>query len=193
MNKAKRAVQLTGAIISICIGALSIVGYVYLICVFAQLSGTASTIPDFDASFMGIYYVAFVLGILFSIALIICGSLMCPNPDKKNTQYKGLNITMLVLNSILLLLSLSSLTEATSIITVILCLGTVGLFIAALCIKDTPAEQPANTQVEQGNAPAQDNVSKTGNEKIDAIRKLHEDGVISEEEMKSLIMKELEK
>ncbi len=48
----------------------------------------------------------------------------------------------------------------------------------------TGATQPVEEKTE---------AESTGNKKIDAIRKLQADGVISEEEMKSLIMKELEK
>lgn len=202
MNKAKRKLQLTGAIISIIIGAVSIVfGIVLMALIGSADLGTID--PEMsklaEDGVKGILYAGIILSMIFSAALIICGSLMCPNPDKKNTEYKGLTITLLVLNSLMLLSSCLSFTGAGSVIDIILCLATVGVLIAALCIKDNGVQAPAGetANVQNGQSASQpvknESAQQTNNGKIDSIRKLHEEGVISEEEMKKLIVKELEK
>lgn len=213
MNKTKRRLQLVSAIISIIIGAITVISCIVLMATIGAIMDAGSTMDPAFAEMINqvgksFVYAVLILAMIFAIALIVCGSLMCPNPDKKNTEYKGLTITLLVLNCLLLLSSIANLTDASGILSLLLCLANVGLLIAVLCIKSEPAKTEQTQQVNEGYVPQNDfeyeaqpvqqNVVKpamraTGNNKIDAIRKLHEDGVISEEEMKTLIMKELDK
>ncbi len=204
MNKTKRKLQLTAAIINIVLGVVSIIACIILLTSIGtfidRLCANDPQLADFIKEIgEGVIYGAVIIAMLFSIVIIICAGFMCPNPDKKNTQYKGLTITLLVFDILLLLSSFANCSDAAGIIDVILCLINVGLLIASLCIKDTTkgeticVNQNGETTKYSTSQSNEQQAHATGNDNIDSIRKLHEDGVISEEEMKTLIKKELDK
>ncbi len=203
MNKTKRKLQLASAIISIFLGAIGVIACIFLMATIGAIVDIGSTA---DAQFAdainqfgkGVIYAALIVVMMFGIALIICGSLMCRNPEKRNTEYKGLTITLLVLNSLMLISSIVGCTDASGIADLLLCLVNVGLLIGSLCIKGESKDAPNNETVcvtQDGQTICQEPTTNKSNvnSKIDAIRKLHEDGLISEEEMKTLILKELDK
>lgn len=120
-----------------------------------------------------------------------------PNKDKSNK--KGLTITALVFNSILAILYISA--GSWCLIFPSTC---VGLFITALCVgnKKKPEE---NAEYENNNKnlivteTIQEDKKETtktnieAEDKIKMIKKLYKEGSISEEDMKRLILKELDK
>ena len=140
MSKLKRNLQLGAAVLSIVFGSILAISGVYLLMMLISLNAAVSAT---EQAAMMLVMVSPVLVILFAVALIIVCALMCPNPDKKAvpTTYKGLTIAGLVLNAILFLLYIINL----SFYAIIPAIG-VGLFIAALCVKDTPAT-PAMPEV----------------------------------------------
>ena len=131
--------------------------------------------------------------------MIVCAAKMCVNPSKreKPTEYKGLTIALIVFSVILFLCAIYSIaTGATSFITwleLICYIAVLGLLIASLCVKGGVAAQPAQSAQYAQQATAQPSAQSTQNDKIASIRKLQADGVITEEEAKNLIIKELEK
>ncbi len=179
MSKIKRSLQLSAAIVSIVFGGILAISGIYT----AYLLASYGTYGDFP---VGLYIAVSVMIVLFAVAMIVVCSLMCPDPNKKEnpTNYTGLTITGLVLNALLVFLYILS----GDFLIMLLPLVSVGLFIATLCVKDMP-----QVQTEVKEEVKKQEKSESSNNKIDSIRKLHEDGIINEDEMKSLIIKELEK
>jgi len=208
MTKTKRKLQLAGAIISIVSGACSAVFFLLALIVFSSFSKDFLINIGMPAEFLelgvaGILIGTLVIMLIFCVATIVCGAIMCTNPAKKNTEFKGLTIALLVLNIISFLIYVSSLTTAESVFSIlktIVCLTCICLFIASLCVKEKPSpltdgpvmsftsEETLDSPLESAEEDKTESMTK-----IDKIRELHDEGIISEEEMKKLIMKELDK
>ena len=181
MNKTKRAFQLTASIISIVVSAILIVALIYMISIFNLLVITNSGLND-------VYFFrsTLIMGIVFCIAIIIISSLICTKP-KNGSTHRGLCITALVLNAILFLMFASS--ESLFAIAPGVC---VGFFIAELCIKNT-VETPAVAESTENSAPQAETPKADVDAKIEKIKELNKQGILSDEEMKNLIMNELKK
>ncbi len=208
MTETKRKLQLAGAIISIVSGACSAVFFLLTLIVFSSFSKDFLINIGMPAEFLelgvaGILIGTLVIMLIYCVAIIVCGAIMCTNPAKKNTEFKGLTITLLVLNIISFLIYVSSLTTSESVFSILktlACLTCIGLFIASLCVKKKPSpltdgpvmsftpEETLDSHFESAEEDKTESLTK-----IDKIRELHKEGIISEEEMKQLIMKELDK
>ncbi len=202
MSSVKRKLQLSGAITSICIGSLSLIGAILAAVMVFPLLAEISAVPE-AAGLIIVMLLIVLITLAFGIAMIVCGAKMCVNPSnrEKPTEYKGLTIALIVFAVILFLCAIYSIaTGAASFITwleLICYIAIIALFIASLCVKGGVAAQPAQAAQSAQQAPAQTaeqpSAQSTQNDKIASIRKLQADGVITEEEAKNLIIKELEK
>ncbi len=192
MNKTKRGLQLSAAIVSIVFSSLLFLGSIVIL----------NTLAEYVAAYGEVEGVAtvrmiYIFVMLFAIATIVVSSIICSKP--KQNMHKGLCITALVLNSILTLLYVAG--TSWYLVFPLIC---VGLFIAELCVKNTPPaqaqntnQQPSPTSVLDGLQNQSTAVETTQETDVDArikrIKALNEQGIISDEEMKNLIMEELKK
>ena len=139
----------------------------------------------------------YIFVMLFAIATIIVSSIICLKP--KQDMHKGLCITALVLNSILILLYIAGASWY-----LVFPLISAGLFIAELSVKNTPPAQIQSTQEQsspisvsngsQDKNSAEESIQETDvDARIKRIKALNEQGILSDEEMKNLIMEELKK
>lgn len=185
MNKTKRNLQLSAAIVGICLSGILIISIIYAMAVMSSLL----VVPLYIVIFT--YLFIFGLG----IANIIVCSFICKNPVKNGevNNYTGLTITSIVLNGLLFILSLGGWYW---ILPLIVC----GLMIASLCLKNTstaPATAPVTDPViAPATAPATTNVD-VYEARVEQLKKLQSDGVLTEAEVKQLIkqliLKEIEK
>ena len=193
MNKTKRGLQLSAAIVSIVFSSLLLCGSIVMLNTLAEYVATYGETNESIAAVRMIY----IFVMLFAIATIIVSSIICLKP--KQNIHKGLCITALVLNSILILLYIAGASWY-----LVFPLISAGLFIAELCVKNTPPAQIQSTQEQsspisvsngsQDKNSAEESIQETD---VDArkkrIKALNEQGILSDEEMKNLIMEELKK
>lgn len=183
MNKTKRAFQLTASIISIVSSAILIAILIYMLNLVSLIASANSGLGD-------VYLIksTLVTGIVFCVAIIIVSSFICVKP-KNGSTHRGLCITALVLNSILFLTLISS--ESLMAIAPGVC---VGFFIAELCIKNTVAPVAEPTASQETEIKVKPTTTQTDvDAKIEKIKELNKQGIISDEEMKNLILDELKK
>ena len=169
MNKTKRGLQLAAAITSIVFASILTIGAILTLGLLNDL--------DVDSSAVAVVY-TFI--ILFSVSIIIISALICRTPNE--TMHKSLCIADLVLNIILAILYIIS-----PSFWVIMPLAIVGLFIAELCVNG----QDDTTQNEEQTSAMQS--QPNSNDKIEKLKELNQQGIISNEEMKALIIEELKK
>lgn len=193
MNKTKRGLQLSAAIVSIVFSSLLLFGSIVILNTIAEYVATYGETNESMAAVRMIY----IFVMIFAIATIIVSSIICLKP--KQDMHKGLCITALVLNSILTLLYIAGASWY-----LVFPLISAGLFIAELCVKNTPPAQIQSTQ-EQSSPISVSNGSRDQNSaeesiqetdvdvRIKRIKALNEQGIVSDEEMKNLIMEELKK
>lgn len=193
MNKTKRGLQLSAAIVSIVFSSLLLCGSIVMLNTLAEYVATYGETNESIAAVRMIY----IFVMLFAIATIIVSSIICLKP--KQDMHKGLCITALVLNSILILLYIAGASWY-----LVFPLISAGLFIAELCVKNTPPAQIQSTQEQsspisvsngsQDKNSAEESIQETDvDERIKRIKALNEQGILSDEEMKNLIMEELKK
>lgn len=193
MNKTKRGLQLSAAIVSIVFSALLLFGSIVILNTLAEYAATYGETNESIAAVRMIY----IFVMLFAIATIIVSSIICLKP--KQDMHKGLCITALVLNSILTLLYIAGASWY-----LVFPLISAGLFIAELCVKNTPPAQIQSTQEQsspisvsngsQDQNSAEESIQETDVDvRIKRIKALNEQGIVSDEEMKNLIMEELKK
>lgn len=193
MNKTKRGLQLSAAIVSIVFSSLLLFGSIVILNTLAEYVATYGEANESMAAVRMIY----IFVMLFSIATIIVSSIICLKP--KQDMHKGLCITALVLNSILTLLYIAGASWY-----LVFPLISAGLFIAELCVKNTPPVQTQSTQEQsspisvsngsQDQNSAEESIQETDvDARIKRIKALNEQGIVSDEEMKNLIMEELKK
>lgn len=193
MNKTKRGLQLSAAIVSIVFSSLLLFGSIVILNTLAEYVATYGETNESMAAVRMIY----IFVMIFAIATIIVSSIICLKP--KQDMHKGLCITALVLNSILTLLYIAGASWY-----LVFPLISAALFIAELCVKNTPPAQIQSTQ-EQSSPISVSNGSQDQNTaeeyiqgtdvdvRIKKIKELNEQGIVSDEEMKNLIMEELKK
>lgn len=193
MNKTKRGLQLSAAIVSIVFSSLLLFGSIVILNTLAEYVATYGETNESIAAVRMIY----IFVMLFAIATIIVSSIICLKP--KQDMHKGLCITALVLNSILTLLYIAGASWY-----LVFPLISAGLFIAELCVKNTPSVQIQSTQEQsspisvsngsQDQNSAEESIQETDVDvRIKKIKELNEQGIVSDEEMKNLIMEELKK
>ncbi len=201
MNKTKRGLQLGAAITSIVFASILAVSAIYLLIVTNNLIRAWG-----DAEYSSEYsliMITYILILLFSIATIIVSALICRKPNEK--MHLGLCVADLVLNSLLAILYIAA-GSPVAIMPIII----VGLFIAELCVKNKKATEIVtssglnNSEDVKVDAKKENNMGektsteqKSGDlksdEKIEKIKKLNKEGILSDEEMKKLIIEELKK
>ena len=201
MNKTKRGLQLGAAITSIVFASILAVSAIYLLIITNNLIRAWG-----DAEYSSEYsliMITYILILLFSIATIIVSALICRKPNEK--MHLGLCVADLVLNSLLAILYIAA-GSPVAIMPIII----VGLFIAELCVKNKKATEIVtssglnNSEDVKVDAKTENNMGektsteqKSGdlksNEKIEKIKKLNKEGILSDEEMKKLIIEELKK
>lgn len=201
MNKTKRGLQLGAAITSIVFASILAVSAIYLLIVTNNLIRAWG-----DAEYSSEYsliMITYILILLFSIATIIVSALICRKPNEK--MHLGLCVADLVLNSLLAILYIAAGTPV-AVMPIII----VGLFIAELCVKNKKATEIVtssglnNSEDVKVDAKTENNMGektsteqKSGDlksdEKIEKIKKLNKEGILSDEEMKKLIIEELKK
>lgn len=201
MNKTKRGLQLGAAITSIVFASILAVSAIYLLIVTNNLIRAWG-----DAEYSSEYsliMITYILILLFSIATIIVSALICRKPNEK--MHLGLCVADLVLNSLLAILYIAAGTPV-AVMPIII----VGLFIAELCVKNKKATEIVtssglnNSEDVKVDAKKENNMGektsteqKSGDlksdEKIEKIKKLNKEGILSDEEMKKLIIEELKK
>lgn len=144
---------------------------------------------DWSDIFAGQMYSILIIVLLLGIANVVICALLC-----RNKPALGVAVTAIVLNGILLLVYLSSMSEY-----VIFPIAILGLLIASLCIKDkavanvTPSDISATpTPLETPVASAEDDTAGIS-AKITQLKKLHKSGLITETELKEFVKKELSK
>lgn len=194
MNKTKRGLQLSAAIVSIVFSSLLLFGSIVILNTLAEYVATYGETNESMAAVRMIY----IFVMIFAISTIIVSSIICLKP--KQDMHKGLCITALVLNSILTLLYIAGASWY-----LVFPLISAALFIAELCVKNTPPAQIQSTQQEQSSPISVSNGSQDQNSaeesiqetdvdvRIKRIKALNEQGIVSDEEMKNLIMEELKK
>lgn len=193
MNKTKRGLQLSAAIVSIVFSALLLFGSIVILNTLAEYAATYGETNESIAAVRMIY----IFVMLFAIATIIVSSIICLKP--KQDMHKGLCITALILNSILTLLYIAGASWY-----LVFPLISAGLFIAELCVKNTQPAQIQSTQEQsspisvsngsQDQNSAEESIQETDVDvRIKRIKALNEQGIVSDEEMKNLIMEELKK
>ena len=193
MNKTKRGLQLSAAIVSIVFSSLLLCGSIVMLNTLAEYVATYGETNESIAAVRMIY----IFVMLFAIATIIVSSIICLKP--KQDMHKGLCITALVLNSILILLYIAGASWY-----LVFPLISAGLFIAELSVKNTPPAQIQSTQEQsspisvsngsQDKNSAEESIQETDvDARIKRIKALNEQGILSDEEMKNLIMEELKK
>lgn len=166
-NKIKRGFTLTSGILGIILGAfqaiVAMVVFFYMIPLIASYGEDATEI-------VSLYRVTGYIFLLLSIAYLVLGILLCPEPKKgEDGNYKwrtGVLITFIVFGAFSLLTGIIG-GQAIIIVPMIIFLGIV---IASLCIKDNP-----QTVEEKGT----DGEVKS---KIEELKKLKDLGVITEEQ-----------
>lgn len=95
MNKVKRSLQLSAAIIGILFSSLCILGSVYMVFISISLIGF---LGGFEFILTGyLFFIAFVV-LVFSVANIIVCSFLC-----RNKVSVGLSITAILLNALLII------------------------------------------------------------------------------------------
>lgn len=172
MNKVKNYILLTAAILSVVLGPLVIIA---VIADFAKWG-----FFEWDSQIVNPFF--FVAGIL----LIVFGSLLC----KKENRFKNiLIVTAISIIGFMFILIIIGLALDGSeyifyIFEIIMALGTLALFITGLCLKNSAGVNASF------NTPSQ---KASSNEKIELLKKMRDEKQITEEEYKSLLMKELEK
>lgn len=201
MNKTKRGLQLGAAITSIVFASILAVSAIYLLIVTNNLIRAWG-----DAEYSSEYsliMITYILILLFSIATIIVSALICRKPNEK--MHLGLCVADLVLNSLLAILYIAAGTPV-AVMPIII----VGLFIAELCVKNKKATEiltssglnnsedvniDAKTENNMGEKTSTEQKSGDlkSDEKIEKIKKLNKEGILSDEEMKKLIIEELKK
>ena len=201
MNKTKRGLQLGAAITSIVFASILAVSAIYLLIITTTLIRAWG-----DAEYSSEYsliMIIYILILLFSIATIIVSALICRKPNEK--MHLGLCVADLVLNSLLAILYIAAGTPV-AVMPIII----VGLFIAELCVKNKKATEIVtssglnNSEDVKVDAKTENNMGektsteqKSGDlksdEKIEKIKKLNKEGILSDEEMKKLIIEELKK
>lgn len=215
MNKTKRGLQLGAAITSIVFASILAVSAIYLLIVTNNLIrawGDAEYSSEYSltsseysliSSEYSLIMIIYILILLFSIATIIVSALICRKPNEK--MHLGLCVADLVLNSLLAILYIAAGTPV-AVMPIII----VGLFIAELCVKNKKATEIVtssglnNSEDVKVDAKTENNMGektsteqKSGdlksNEKIEKIKKLNKEGILSDEEMKKLIIEELKK
>lgn len=200
MNKTKRGLQLSAAIVSIVFASILLIGSIEMLDVLDALY--ESTEAEALASSLDLLYTIYSLVMLFSIAIIVVSSLICRKP--KAGTHKGLVIADLAMNGVLVVLYILS----TSIYFMCMPLISVGLFVASLCVKNIVSlETTQNTSQVVNTSTPETNVEKNEADSfvtdvaiidevsanIDRFRKLNKDGVITDEELKTLIQNETKK
>lgn len=186
MNKTKRGLQLAAAITSIAFAAVLIIGSIYILAFIQDLiSAGMESGPEYS-----VIQLSYILIILLSVAIIIISAFICKRPNEK--MHKGLCITDLILNAVLAVLYIIA-----GSLWLLLPLAVVGLFIAELCIKNkVNSDETATINEADANSTPIEGSSKTensSNSKIEKIKELNKQGVLSDEEMKTLIIDELKK
>lgn len=129
MNKGKRGLELTSAIISIVMGSILALGSLVLLGSIDLLEEAAGG----DLQGMeGILKASMVITLLLSVAIIILGSILCTSPIKngKIKSRMGSSIALIVLLGLLALMELSS-----SFFYFLLFATPCGLLIASICMK----------------------------------------------------------
>lgn len=200
MNKTKRALQLTSAILSIVAGSIFVVACFYILAfapmLLEQIVG--SEYVGYAGEALALIYAGVILCMCFSVAMIVVGACACPNRSKRKTpsENTGYTITLLILNGVSFLFSLIG----GSVLWILISLIIIGLCVAVLCIpseKITPASagqvqgSADSLGVEKTSAPSLQ--AQTSSAKIAKIRELNAQGVLSDQEMKELIIQELNK
>lgn len=196
MNKIKRGIQLGGAIVGLTCSSLFALAFIMATFMMDfMFSNYYLDIPQ------GLYIFVCLFFALFCVAGIVVCSFICTNPDKKQSTHKGFVIAGIVLTALEALLFINSLL---CLIPFIAC----GLLVASLCIpnkegnvqvetKDDSQTLSGEKQVLENKEEAQTNSSNKNESstdgKIEKIRSLYAEGVITEAEMKELIIKELKK
>lgn len=186
MNKTKRGLQLAAAITSIAFAGVLIIGSIYILALIQDLiSAGMESGPEYR-----LIQLSYILIILLSVAIIIISTFICKRPNEK--MHKGLCITDLILNAVLAVLYIIA-----GSLWLLLPLAVVGLFIAELCIKNkVNSNETATLNETDANLSSIEGSSKTensSNSKIEQIKELNKQGVLSDEEMKTLIIDELKK
>lgn len=193
MNKTKRGLQLAAAITSIAFAGVLIIGSILILALIQDLiSAGMESGPEYS-----VIQLSYILIILLSVAIIIISAFICKRPNEK--MHKGLCITDLILNAVLAVLYIiaGSLWLLLPLAVVGLFIAVVGLFIAELCIKTkVNSNKTATLNETDANLSSIEGSSKTensSNSKIEKIKELNKQGVLSDEEMKTLIIDELKK
>ena len=208
MDKTKRGLQLGAAITSIVFASILAVSAIYLLIITNNLIrawGDAEYSSEYSliSSEYSLIMIIYILILLFSIATIIVSALICRKPNEK--MHLGLCVADLVLNSLLAILYIAAGTPV-AVMPIII----VGLFIAELCVKNKKATEIVtssglnNSEDVKVDAKTENNMGektsteqKSGDlksdEKIEKIKKLNKEGILSDEEMKKLIIEELKK
>jgi len=148
MNTTKRNLGLAAAIMGIVFGSIytlfSIIALAAINDIFGNVSG------------VGLLTAILVMIMLISIAMIVIGAMLCPNPVQNGIlkNKNGIMIAFLVITGILALLFLISMANAFTTFTLFMflfVLAILGLAIASMCMKHyvpygAPVQQPYQQQ-----------------------------------------------
>lgn len=200
MAKSKRGLQLGAGITGVCMSSILtvfwLIGFIQ-ICSFAQYVGA-----------MIVVYLVF-LGL--EIARIVVFALILPKPTENKT-HRGVVVASIVLTSIFFIfffIATIKTGDPLAIVLLVLNIVVLALLICALAVGNSKPESSSKIQVPNINQvqsytytqPTQQVPTyvqpapqvKQNIDKIDRIKQLHEEGIISTEDMKALILEELKK
>lgn len=172
MNKTKSNIILTAAILSIVSGGILFFSFCYVVLMIYAYSLSGFTL-------------LFYLDFLVAAAMIILGSLLC-----KKRSSKPIIITLIVLFAVYTVVAFVNVINGSGILSLLLFITTLAMLITGLSLPNTaPAASAATTATPSIELSPIDEIQK----KIQLLKQLRFDGQISEEEYKTLLLRELEK
>ena len=173
MNQTKRVFELLGSILAMILGVILLFGSIYLI--------TQIAVGYYDVHILIEISILFVL--LFSIVFIIFTAILLPSPVK-NGVYRnrlGLKITFLIITGLISLLEFLG----GSLVYGLLFLLPFVFVLLSICLpQDKIESQTIQNNVNNEPVNTNDDVQK-----IEQLRKLKENGAISEEQYQEAIKK----
>lgn len=183
-NKTKRGIELAGAIIGICLGALEIIlGLVSTI----EIAGIMGSYGH--NSELTIILVACIGDIIVGSVMVAMGAGLCSHPKKINGEWEkrnGKRITLIVFVSLMVILYLISGFNGFRILMLLVALTALALIITGMCLK---AEVGGANKSQVASNPVSDDIDNAVANKINELKRLKELGVITPEQYEMAIDK----
>lgn len=196
MHSTKRKIQTAAGTCSVVAGGLLTFATIVAFTMLGDIYG--SWIPNY-------VYVIYTFQLLLAISVLLLGSILCKSNIKPDGSIKSLTgpaIAELVLTAVLTVLYIVQMATSyynyMTVFMLLLCIAIVVLLITFLCIKnETNSAAPRQSPIPEnpvlpgivGQAPATPGQQKELAEKIAILKKLKEEGNITQEEFSKLLMK----